>query len=84
MTLWTARPAAGTPGGSSFESKSASASGNYLAMERVQRAVRGAASPPEGVAVVEDDLSNFDLTLVRLLYLFPLVVWGLLIYFAFS
>jgi hypothetical protein len=33
---------------------------------------------------MEDDLSTFDLTLMRLLYLFPLVVWGLLIYFAFS
>jgi len=33
---------------------------------------------------MENDLSEFDLTLVRLLYLFPLVVWGLLIYFAFS
>jgi len=33
---------------------------------------------------MEDDLSGVDLMLVRLLYLFPLVVWGLLIYFAFS
>jgi hypothetical protein len=33
---------------------------------------------------MEDDLSEFDLLLVRLLYLFPLVVWGLLIYFALS
>jgi len=33
---------------------------------------------------MEDHLSEFDLTLVRLLYLFPLVVWGLLIYFAVS
>ena len=33
---------------------------------------------------MEDDLSEFDLILVRLLYLFPLVVWGLLIYLAFS
>ena len=33
---------------------------------------------------MEDHLSEFDLILVRLLYLFPLVVWGLLIYFAFS
>jgi len=29
------------------------------------------------------DLSRWDLQLVRLLYLFPLIVWGLLIYFAF-
>ena len=33
---------------------------------------------------MEDDLSESDLNLVRLLYLFPLVVWGLLIYLAFS
>jgi len=33
---------------------------------------------------MQDDLSEFDLMLVRLLYLFPLVVWGLLIYFAFG
>jgi len=33
---------------------------------------------------MENDLSEFDLTLIRVLYLFPLVVWGLLIYFAFS
>jgi len=33
---------------------------------------------------MEDELSEGDLTLVRLLYLFPVVVWGLLIYFAFS
>jgi len=33
---------------------------------------------------MQDELSEFDLMLVRLLYLFPLVVWGLLIYFAFS
>ena len=83
MTLWTGRPAAGTPSRSSFERKSASASGNYLAMERVQKPVQEL-PPNQGVAVVEDDLSELDLTLVRLLYLFPLVVWGLLIYFAFS
>jgi hypothetical protein len=33
---------------------------------------------------MEDDLSEFDLNFVRLSYLFPFVVWGLLIYFAFS
>jgi len=33
---------------------------------------------------MQDELSEFDLMWVRLLYLFPLVVWGLLIYFAFS
>ena len=33
---------------------------------------------------MQDELSEFDLMLVRLLYLFPLVVWGLLIYFVFS
>jgi len=32
---------------------------------------------------MQDDLSELDLFLVRLLYLFPLVVWGLLIYVAF-
>ena len=30
---------------------------------------------------MEDDLSESDLNLVRLFYAFPLVVWGLLIYF---
>jgi hypothetical protein len=33
---------------------------------------------------MQDELSKFDLMLVRLLYLFPLVVWGLLIYLVFS
>jgi len=33
---------------------------------------------------MQDELSEFDLILMRLLYLFPLVVWGVLIYFAFS
>ena len=33
---------------------------------------------------MQDELSGFDLMLVRLLYLFPLVVWGLLIYIAFG
>ena len=32
----------------------------------------------------EYDLSKLDLQLVRLSYLFPLVVWGLLIYFALA
>jgi len=50
----------------------------------VSKVPYGAASQTEGVAVMEDHLSEFDLILVRLLYLFPLVVWGLLIYFAFS
>ena len=81
LTLWTAGRYADV---SPFKSKSASASGNYVPIERVQRPRRGAASQTEGVAVMENDLSEFDLTLIRLLYLFPLVVWGLLIYFAFS
>jgi hypothetical protein len=50
----------------------------------LSKAPKRSCLPTEGVAVVEDDLSELDLTLVRLLYLFPLVVWGLLIYFAFS
>ena len=33
---------------------------------------------------MQDELSEFDLMLVCLLYLFPMVVWGLLIYFVFS
>ena len=33
---------------------------------------------------MEDDLSDFDLNAVRVLYLFPVVVWGLVIYFAFT
>jgi hypothetical protein len=33
---------------------------------------------------MQNELSEFDLILVRLFYLFPLVVWGLLIYFALS
>jgi len=50
----------------------------------VSKSCREAASHNKGIAVMEDDLSGVDLMLVRLLYLFPLVVWGLLIYFAFS
>ena len=38
-----------------------------------------------GVGAMEEyDLSKLDRQLVRLFYLFPLVVWGLLIYFALA
>jgi hypothetical protein len=33
---------------------------------------------------MEDDLSESDVNLVRLRYLFPLIVWGLMIYVAFG